>query len=328
MLEWAGPPAIVLRPILREMASRVNVRRLAKSYASTCGWSDSRFSEGVVSLGNSSTVEQAIDAKEAVRAFWNDAPCGEVYAGGGGDVCERLRTQARARSVLEPYIRDFARFADAFGRDVLEVGVGMGADHAELARARPRSLSGIDLTPRAIEFTRARLACEGLASQVEVADAEALPFPDASFDLVYSWGVLHHSPDTARALREVHRVLRPGGTARIMIYHKWSLVGYMLWIRYALLAGRPSRPVADVYAHHLERPGTKAFTVEEARAMVSGFRRVTVRSQLSFGDLLEGAVGQRHGGVLLRAAKAVWPRWWLRRAFARHGLMLLIEGEK
>jgi ubiquinone/menaquinone biosynthesis C-methylase UbiE len=116
--------------------------------------------------------------------------------------------------------------------DVLEVGVGMGADHLEWARHMPRSLSGIDLTERAIAHTATRLALYGLRSDLRVADAEKLPFRDASFDLVYSWGVLHHSPDTPRAVREVLRVLRPGGLARVMIYHAHSMVGYMLWLRY------------------------------------------------------------------------------------------------
>ena len=264
---------------------------------------------------------------EGVRGYWNAAPCGDVYAA-GRDACERLRAHAAARYQLEPYIPQFARFHDGRGRDVLEVGVGMGADHAEWARARPRSLAGIDLTPRAVELTRARLACEGLPADVRVANAEALPFPDGSFDLVYSWGVLHHTPNPAAAVREVHRVLRPGGTARIMIYHRWSIVGYLLWTRYALLAGRPGRSLDDVYAHHLESPGTRAFTVQEAYSLLSGFRRASVRRLLSHSDLLYGASGRRHGALLLRAAGALWPRWLLRRAFAGHGLLLLIDAEK
>ena len=71
------------------------------------------------------------------------------------------------------------------------------------------------------------------------ADAEHLPFPDDSFDIVYSWGVLHHSPDTPQAFSEAHRVLRPGGTLRAMIYHRPSIVGLMLWARYGFAAGRP-----------------------------------------------------------------------------------------
>jgi SAM-dependent methyltransferase len=267
------------------------------------------------------------DLKESVRAFWDAASCGEVYAA-GGDLRERLEAHASARYALEPYIFSFARFPEGRGRDVLEIGVGMGADHLEWAKAEPSSLTGIDLTARGVEFTRARLAMAGRASDLRVADAEALPFPDASFDLVYSWGVLHHSPDTPRAIREVHRVLRPGGTARVMIYHTYSLVGYMLWLRFALLAGRPTLSLADLYARHLESPGTKAYSIGEARAMFSAFRRTSAWSQLSFGDLLEGAVGQRHRGLVLSTAKALWPRWLLRRVLRRHGLMLLVEAVK
>ena len=268
-----------------------------------------------------------LDLKESVRAFWDAASCGEVYAEGEA-LCGRLEAHAKARYTLEPYIFDFARFSEGRGLDVLEIGVGMGADHFEWAKAAPRTLSGIDLTPRGVEYTRARLASASHISDLRVADAEALPYPDASFDLVYSWGVLHHSPDTPRAIQEVYRVLRPGGRARVMIYHKYSFVGYMLWLRYALLAGRPTRSLADVYACHLESPGTKAYTVDEARAMFAAFKQVEARSELAFGDLLEGAVGQRHRGVLLSAAKALWPRWLFRRVLPRHGLMLLVEAVK
>jgi SAM-dependent methyltransferase len=204
----------------------------------------------------------------------------------------------------------------------------MGADHLEWARSGPRSLTGIDLTPRAVKHTQARFDIYGLHSDLRVADAEQLPFADQSFDLVYSYGVLHHSPDTPRAVQEVKRVLRPGGVARVMVYHTWSMVGYMLWLRYALLAGRPTRTLADVYAHHLESPGTKTYTVGQARALFVGFSRVRVQSQLQFGDLLEGAVGQRHRGPLLTTAKALYPRWLVRRAFRHHGLALHIEATK
>ncbi|HEX8321732.1 class I SAM-dependent methyltransferase [Longimicrobium sp.] len=265
--------------------------------------------------------------KGEVREFWDRASCGEVYAR-GGTLREQYDNHAGARYRLEPYIHPFARFAEGRGRDVLEIGVGMGADHLEWAKAGPASLSGIDLTPRAIEHAATRLALHGFRSRLEVADAECLPFADGSFDLVYSWGVLHHSPDTARAVREVWRVLRPGGRARVMIYHKHSLVGYMLWARYALLAGNARRTLDQVYAAHLESPGTKAYTVGEARNLFRDFARVEARSCLAFGDLLQGEVGQGHPGALLSVAKLLWPRWLLSRVAKRLGLMILIEAEK
>ena len=265
--------------------------------------------------------------KEDVRLFWEKMSCGEVYAE-GDSLAAQLENQARQRYELEPYLREFARFEDARGLDVLEIGVGMGADHCELARCSPRSLSGVDLTERAVEFARKRLAFYGLTSDLRQADAENLPFADESFDYVYSWGVLHHSPDTKKAIDEVWRVLRPGGRARIMIYSKWSIVGLLLWARYGLAKGRPFVPLREVYAQHLESPGTKAYTVREAEQLFGRFTDVRVQPELSFGDLLEGKVGQRHQGLALSMAKALWPRSFIRRALPRLGLYLLIDARR
>lgn len=208
-------------------------------------------------------AEVNTDARKAeVHRFWEAASCGEIYAEGGNPE-EKLRQHAEARYRLEPYIRDFARFGEGSGQDVLEIGVGMGADHLEWARSGPRHLAGIDLTPRAVTWTARRLGGYGLKSDLREGDAENLPFPDGSFNIVYSWGVLHHSPDTPRAFHEAHRVLRPGGTLRVMIYHRPSIVGAMLWARYGLAAGRPGRSMQEIYAHHLESPGTKGYTVTE-----------------------------------------------------------------
>jgi ubiquinone/menaquinone biosynthesis C-methylase UbiE len=127
-----------------------------------------------------------------------------------------------------------------------------------------------------VEHTRTRLSLFGLISNLSVGDAEALNFPDESFDIVYSWGVLHHSPDTPKAISEVFRVLKQGGGARIMIYHKWSMIGYMLWVLYALLRLRPWITLTEIYSKYLESPGTKAYSVGEARQLFSDFRDVTI----------------------------------------------------
>jgi SAM-dependent methyltransferase len=265
--------------------------------------------------------------KQRVRDFWEQAPCGEVYAQGGSPR-ERFEAQARTRHQLEPYLPAFARFADGRGRNVLEVGVGMGTDHLEWARAGPRSLAGIDITPTAVAYTKERLALHDLRSNLVVADAESLPFPDASFELVYSWGVIHHSPDTAAAVGEIRRVLRVGGRARVMIYHGQSLVGYMLWLRRGLLAGQPWRSLRDIYAQHLESPGTKAYSLAAARRLFADFTEVRLSTQLGPGDLLLGQAGQRQGGVFLALARALYPRALVRRFLSGFGLYLLIEATR
>ena len=263
------------------------------------------------------------DAKQRVHDFWNQASCGEALYLAEWDQAG-YRAQAEARYALEPYIPDFAGFAAARGLRVLEIGVGLGADHQRFAEAGA-DLWGIDLTDRAVEHTRRRLAAFGLTSHLAVGDAERLEFADASFDRVYSWGVLHHSPDTPKAIAEVWRVLKPGGEARIMIYHTWSLVGLMLWVRYALLGLKPWLSLRDIYARYLESPGTKAYSVAEARALCAAFSQVEIRTVLTHGDLLESGAGQRHRGTLLTVARKLWPRALIRRLLPGAGLFMLIK---
>jgi SAM-dependent methyltransferase len=265
-------------------------------------------------------------AKHAVLEHWEQAACGEeLYLRGA--TAEGYREQARRRYELEPYIEQFADFEAARGRHVLEVGVGLGADHERFAAAGA-NLSGIDLSRRAVEHARRRLGLFGLDSGLLVGDAERLPFASCAFDLVYSWGVIHHSPDTAAAVAEIHRVLRPGGMAKIMIYHRSSLVGYMLWLRYALARGRPWTSLDRLYADYLESPGTKAYSRAQARALFAVFARVQIETRLTHADLLESQAGQRHEGALIRIARKVWPRALLRRFAPGHGLFMLITAVK
>lgn len=265
-------------------------------------------------------------AKSQVYEFWNRASCGEELYLSHPDRAG-YEAQAQARYELEPYIPEFARFEETQGLRVLEIGVGLGADHQRFAAAGA-DLYGIDLTERAVEHTRRRLGAFGLVSKLAVGDAEALDLRDEEFDLVYSWGVLHHTPDTLRAISEVWRVLKPAGVARIMLYHKWSLVGFMLWLRYALLTVRPWLTLTRVYARYLESLGTKAYSVGEARRLFSAFREVRIRTVLTHGDLLESAAGQRHRGWLLVVGRKIWPRRILKRLFPNLGLFMLIEARK
>jgi SAM-dependent methyltransferase len=267
-----------------------------------------------------------IGVKQSVSDFWQAASCGERLFLQGTEAKDYQR-QAESRYDVEAYIPGFARFEEGRDRDVLEIGVGLGADHQLWAAAGAR-LTGIDLTPRAVGHSRRRLEKFGLSSDLRVADAEHLPFADNSFDIVYSWGVIHHTPDTEQAAREIMRVLRPGGRFAVMIYHKRSLVGYMLWLRYALLRGRPFTSLATIYARYLESPGTKAYTEQEGEALFRGASRVHSAVVLSGGDLLTGGAGQRHEGFLLSAARRLWPRALIRRFLPKRGLFLLIDGHK
>lgn len=265
-------------------------------------------------------------AKRDVQQFWDRAACGEDLFLEGRQR-EHYEEQAKTRYALEPYIPGFAGFEATHGKRVLEIGVGLGADHERFALAGA-DLVGIDLTPRAVAHTAARIAHRQLASALCVADAERLPFPDATFDCVYSWGVIHHSPDTAKAVAEILRVLKQGGVARVMIYHKHSLVGLMLWLRYALFALAPFTSLRTIYARHLESPGTKAYSKREARRLFEGFSSLNLVVELSHGDLLSEHVGQRHQGRALSFARRIWPRRWVAKYLRAFGLFLCVTATK
>lgn len=113
-----------------------------------------------------------------------------------------------------------------------------------------------------------------------------------------------------------------------MIYHKWRLVGLMLWVRYALLGLKPWLPLRAIYARYLESPGTKAYSVAEARRLFAAFSDVRIRTVLTHGDLLESDAGQRHRGALLDLARKLWPRGLIRRLAPGAGLFMLIEARK
>jgi SAM-dependent methyltransferase len=273
-----------------------------------------------------STNDGAVDLKDAVRSHWQGQPCGtrDLPTADRRRFFEQLE---RERYALDPAVRPFARFEEGRGRRLLEVGVGAGTDFVSWVR-HGAIATGIDLTDQGVELTRERLALEGLTADVRVADAERLPFANDSFDMVYSWGVLHHSPDTPRAVREVHRVLAPGGLARVMIYHYPSWGCFMVWGVSSLAKGRPWESPRKAVFDHLESPGTKVYTLAEARDLFRDFARVEVRSQLGNGDLLLMRPSEKYRRWYHRAAWKLYPRPLVRAMGDRLGTLLLVEATK
>jgi len=182
-----------------------------------------------------SPIDPNNDLKERVRAFWQEHPCGTKFSDAAMGTPEFFERVEAHRYAKEWHIPDAADFAGAGGLRVLEIGCGLGTDGAQFAKAGA-DYTGVDLTEAAIELARKRFEIERLPGEFRVADGENLDFADSSFDLVYSHGVLHHTPDTARAVQEIHRVLKPGGRAIVMLYHRGSY-NYRVGIRVLRRAG-------------------------------------------------------------------------------------------
>lgn len=210
---------------------------------------------------------------DEVRRYWEQHPCGTsptIVGSVPALTREWFDRIEEHRYGVEPFIHAVAQFTRHHGEKLLEVGVGTGTDFLQWARAGAVCY-GVDITAAAVRITRKRQRCYGFPARLACADAEALPFSDETFDVVYSWGVLHHAPDPRQAIREIHRVLRPGGIFLGMMYGRRSVAAFKLWIRHGLLQGRPWRSLADVIWHHMESIGTKAYTLAELGTLFSDF---------------------------------------------------------
>ena len=227
-------------------------------------------------------------AQEKLRAReqWGQDPCGAEYDREHElgtreffDEVERYRYQEYAPWM--PRLMEFEKFR---GARLLEVGCGMGTDLLQFARGGARC-TGVDLTPRSVEITRHRFKLYGAQGNFMISDGEHLPFRSESFDVVYSNGVLHHTPDTAGSIREVHRVLRAGGVAKIMLYHRNSL---NYWFEIVLrrgivglefLRGRSAEEIMSrviEISNHDARPLVKVYSRGEVRELFGMFKDVRV----------------------------------------------------
>jgi SAM-dependent methyltransferase len=227
-------------------------------------------------------------AEDKIRAReqWSADPCGAVHGRDSEfgtreffDEVERHRYQDYA-----PWMRETMEFDNFAGKRLLEVGCGMGTDLLQFARGGAQ-VTGVDLTPRSVEISKHHLAVYDAQGDFSLSDAERLPFASESFDVFYSNGVLHHTPDTAATIREAHRVLKPGGIAKVMLYHRHS---WNYWIELMLKQGvyrgelfRGLSP-ADIMSKYAEfnesggRPLVKVYSRGEARALFAAFSDVKI----------------------------------------------------
>jgi ubiquinone/menaquinone biosynthesis C-methylase UbiE len=155
---------------------------------------------------------------------------------------------------------------------VLEVGCGVGLDSMQMARHGLR-VTAVDLTVVGPATATRRAEANKADAAYLCADAEGLPFADATFDYVYSFGVMHHAPDTQKCIDETYRVLRPGGEALIMLYHRHSLNELVHRILRVPFEERDELC-----------PVVRRFTVAEVRAMFARFATVGVSQDFVFGE--------------------------------------------
>jgi ubiquinone/menaquinone biosynthesis C-methylase UbiE len=247
--------------------------------------------------------------KQQVREFWNTHPCGTQFTHLVPGSKEFYEEVERFRYQTQPFMRTVMGFDDFKGKKLLEIGCGLGTDLLQFARGGA-DVTGIDLTPVSIELVKKRFALYGLAVRAQVADAEHLPFSDNAFDVVYSFGVLHHTPNTQQAIHEVYRVLKPGGRIIIMLYHRHSM-HVALGSLYAKVRDltKARLKTSEEWVRIYDGDGNplgKSYTRNEVRNMFHRFTGLQLQTVDPYRRGLPGI-----GNILNQTLVASWWGFWL-----------------
>lgn len=159
---------------------------------------------------------------DSVKKFWNARPCNINHSSSEFGTLQYYDEVEQRKYFVEPHIPPFADFPAWSGKTVLEVGCGIGTDTINFLRNGAK-LTSVDVSEESVKITKDRATKYGFdASCISASNAEELDLGDTKFDLVYSFGVIHHSPDPKKIIEQVARHQTPGQELRLMVYSKIS----------------------------------------------------------------------------------------------------------
>jgi len=162
-----------------------------------------------------------------VKGYWDAHPCQNTLSRKIDRSEYFLDITSKRFNGREWHVPLIAKFEEFKNKDLLEIGCGIGTDGFEFAKNGARYV-GIDLSPNSISLAEERFRLFAVSGIFKVVNAEeSLPFADNSFDHIYSFGVIHHTPNTEAIIDEMYRVLRPGGTFTVMVYNRSSINYYV-----------------------------------------------------------------------------------------------------
>jgi ubiquinone/menaquinone biosynthesis C-methylase UbiE len=238
---------------------------------------------------NKPTLRNPDELKKDVQRCWDTDPMSYSisYQPGTPEYFKAIDQQFEELHFFgqknRPLLSGLIDYPSLKGAAVLEVGCGMGSLAEELAKAAA-STHALDLTPTAARMTGRRFRVGKYKAIALQGDAEVLPFPDAKFDYVLSWGVLHHTPNTQQTVDEIHRVLKPGGRIGIMLYHRNSLdFYYHMVFKWGIIGGKLFKHnvqgILNLRTDKGDQGGTplaKAYSSKEIRQMFAKYQSLKI----------------------------------------------------
>ncbi len=211
-----------------------------------------------------------------VLAYWNRRPCNLRHSAKEVGTKEYFDEVEQRKYFVEPHIHGFAQFERWKGKRVLEVGCGLGTDAVNFARAGA-DYHAVELSEVSMNLAKKRFDVFGLSGNFVLTKGEELAqfFPVQSFDLVYSFGVIHHTPEPVEIVRQMRKVIKADGELRLMVYAKNSWKDAMIEAGFDQPEAQTGCPVAYTY------------TLEEARQLLEGFEITSLEQDHIFPYVVE-----------------------------------------
>lgn len=209
---------------------------------------------------------------ENIKNYWNARPCNVRHSKKEIGTKEYFDEVEQRRYYNEPHNYEFAEFHRWKNLRVLEIGCGIGTDAVNFARADAH-YTGLDISEVSIELARKRFEVYNLPGRFIACNAESIDSvldPNEKFDLIYSFGVIHHSPDPVAIINNLPKYMNSGSTAKVMLYAKDS------W-KNILIRGGLEQPEAQANC-----PQALTYTVDEVKSMFSAFSQVDVTQDFIF----------------------------------------------
>lgn len=198
----------------------------------------------------------------AIRAYWNEHIHDLEIANHPVGTAEFFQELDAYRFDKLRYLLQVVDFSAYRGKQLLEIGCGVGIDLVRFARAGA-IVTGIDLAEVSINLAQQNFDQNGLTADLQIMNGESLQFDDNSFDVVYAHGVLQYTADAQKMIVELHRVLRPGGEAILMVYNKISWLNGL-------------SKLTKVELEHEDAPVLKKYSIAEFKRLLIPFGRVKI----------------------------------------------------
>jgi 2-polyprenyl-3-methyl-5-hydroxy-6-metoxy-1,4-benzoquinol methylase len=251
------------------------------------------------------TQERTVGLLDRVRDFWNQRPCNIRHSSQPVGTREYFDEVEARKYFVEPHIPGFAQFERWRGKRVLEIGCGIGTDAVNFARAGA-DYTAVELSERSLELCQRRFDVFGVKGKFHGGNAEELTsfLPADKYDLIYSFGVIHHSPHPEQILEEVRKLSHPDTEVRIMLYSKFSWKVLWILLTYGRGAFWKLNELIAKYSEAQEgSPVSYCYTFAEARKLFHRFKILELRKDHIFPYRIEKYVKYEY--------EMVWYFRWL-----------------